>query len=266
MHHKISEAEWRQIRRLGLVDDPAMSWQEFRDIASEHLKGLRNFFEEENRERAGEMLSKVVVNEVREQPDDSPHVHVNHGVLSPRTAARARALNALDQLHLGPKAWGRASRTITSRVEPTGGEDKTQPRWVIRLQIEAWVPAEEVKQIYQDRQRELVADQVSPKVQPQTYEVVRFVWGQMLVHGKRPSWPKLCDWWNQRNPKEVHFKNWRALRTCFLRGEKATTPRYVDSADDIIRRARQLKEWRENPPSIGLQPPPPLSNSDRHYV
>jgi hypothetical protein len=260
LHTKIREAEWVELKAANVVlEFDEQPWPEFRGWANELLQGLRRFLQNVRREEASEMPSGLGADTTTGGSDGSPSVHIEEGILSARTAARARALNALDQLRRGPKAWGSVTRHITSRVEPIGRGDGTLPRWVIQLEIEPWVPGEDVLRIYQDKQRKLIADHAPPKVHPRTYEVARFVWQQELNYGKRPSWPELCDRWNQRNPEKEHFEDWRAFRTCFVRGEEATPPRYVNGDDHIIGEARRLKEWRDNPPSFGLQPPPPLS-------
>jgi hypothetical protein len=259
LNTKISEAEWVELKAVNVVlEFDELSWREFRGWAIEVLHGLRRFLQNVRREEAGEMPSGLGADTTTDGPDELPSVHIDEGILSARTVARARALNALDQLRRGPKAWGSVTRHITSRVEPIGRGDGTLPQWVIQLEIEAWVPEEDVMGMYQNVRRKLLADHASPKVQPRTYEVARFVWEQELIHGKRLSWPKLCALWNHRNPERVHFNDWRAFHTCFVRGEKATPPRYVNGDDHIIGEAWRLKEWRDNPPSIGLQPPPPL--------
>jgi hypothetical protein len=260
LHTKINEAEWCEFMVANvLLEFDEQSWPDFRGWAEEKLHGLRRFLQNVRQEEVGEVPSGIVAAGTKGETEESLGDHVEGGILSERTAARARALNALDHLHRGPKAWGRLTRHITSRVEPIGRGDRTLPQWVIQLEIEAWVPEKDVMRIYQDERRKLLADQAPTKIQPRTYEVARFVWEQELLYSKRPSWPKLCDRWNRRNPEQEHFKDWRAFRTCFVRGEEATPPRYANGNDHIIGEARRLKESRGNPPSFGLQPPSPLN-------
>ncbi len=130
---------------------------------------------------------------------------------------------------------------------------------MIRLQIEAWVPPEDVKRVYAEQQRKLLMNHGPPKTQALTYDVARFVWGQEFAHGKRPRWTKLREWWNQRHPEKMQFNDHSTFRTYFVRGERATPPKYAYSDDEIISMARELREWRENPPDIGLRAPPPLA-------
>jgi hypothetical protein len=263
LHTRISGAEWLALREGDAFSEHQrgdLAWPDLRDIAEEELRRLRRFLQNVGREGAGELRAdEAESSPVGDQEGEEISSPFDEGILSKRTVAHARALNALDQLRRGPKAWDSVTRYITSRVEPIGRGDGTLPQWVIQLEIEAWVPEEDVLRIYQDVRRKLLADHAPPKVQPRTYEVARFVWQQELVYGKRPSWPELCDRWNQRNPEQEHFKDWRAFHTCFQRGEKATPPRYVNGDDHIIGEARRLKESRDNPPSIGLQPPSPLN-------
>ena len=87
-------------------------------------------------------------------------------------------------------------------MRPHGGFDGTLPQWVIELEIEAWVPADDVRSIYQHAQRVyaqsgLLVEQGPPKTQPRTYNVARFVWEEELRCGKRASWPVLLERWER---------------------------------------------------------------------
>jgi hypothetical protein len=257
LHTRISESEWRRLKKTGLVGGyqrGTWTWEEFRGFVSGDLAAIRDFAEDLRREQAGELPLEAEITESTPEPtdvtDDIP------APLSDRTAARARALSALDRLHSGPP-WDRVSREISSKVRPRGGFDNRLPQWVIELNTEAWVPADDVRSIYQHVQRDLLVEDACPKTHPRTFNVARFVWAEELRHGKRPSWPVLFERWKEQNPGDESFEDWRAFRTCFKRGEKATPPRYKDSNDYIAseaRRLRQLKERWEEGPRFGLRP------------
>jgi hypothetical protein len=255
----ITESEWLYLVQGGAWEDYAeVSWSEFLDLVGDQLKRLRRFLGNVRRESAGEMPTSNGKSVSR--PVETLESTIGEGTISDRTTARARALAALDQLRRGPKAWGGMSpRTIEPHIEPVAYTDGRPPRWVIRLQIEAWVPAEDVKRAYEEQQRKVLANAAPQKTQSCAYDVARFVWGQVLAHGERPTWNKLREWWNQRHPEEMRFDDYRTFRTYYLRGEGATPPKHVHTDEEIVSMARELQEWRENPPNIGLRAPPPLA-------
>jgi hypothetical protein len=257
LHKQISAAEWLDIKDRDYVreyDDGDLSWQDLCELVDEALVRLRRHVENTLREQRGELLPETKVPE--RLPESASVVDIS-APLTDRTAARAGALSALDQLRLGPTAWGKVAREISARFRPQGGFDEALPQWVIELKIEAWVPAEDVRSIYQHVQRDLLAEDSYPKTHPRTFNVARFVWEEELRHGKRQSWPVLFERWKEQNPDDKSFKHWRAFHTCFKRGKKATPPRYKDSNDYIAseaRRLRQLKERWEEGPRFGLRP------------
>ena len=265
---RITESEWLHLVEGGVSSDYAEeSWSEFRDLVREQLHRLRRFLENTRQEEAGEM--PTTRGETVRPPVETPKATVDESKLDSRTTARADALSALDRLRRGPKAWGGVSpwkkpelarRIIEPHIEPVAYTDGSLPRWVIRIQIEAWVPPEDVKRVYAEQQRKLLREHTPQKTQALAYDVARFVWGQVFSHGgRRPRWQKLREWWNERHPEEVRFGDYRAFRTYFRRGEKATPVKYVHTDEEIISMARELHEWRENPPEIGLRAPPPLA-------
>jgi hypothetical protein len=260
LHTRITAAERQDLREAEMLSMYAagsyVSWDDFKDDVAHTLRRLRRFLVNSERERVGDLL---LVTETDEEEPEIPSVTGIFAPLSERTAARAQALIALDNYELGPTNPDRVrSRTITSKVRPQGGFDETLPQWVIELQIEAWVPADDVRNIYQYVQRDLLAEKAGPKTQPRTYNVAQFVWEQKLRHGERLTWPALFERWKERYPDDEGFKDWRAFYKCFERGEEATPPRYVDSSDYIASEARRLRrareQWEEGGPWFGLRP------------
>jgi hypothetical protein len=152
-------------------------------------------------------------------------------------SSRAKALPVIAPRPLAPGRDWYATR----------GFDKTLPQWVIELKIEAWAPAEDVRNIYQHVQLGLLAEATPPKTQAHTFMVAQFVWEEELRYGKQPSWPILFNRWKEQNPDDNSFK----------RGEKATPPRYKDP-DELIasesRRLERLKEAWDEGPQFGLRP------------
>jgi len=77
-----------------------------------------------------------------------------------------------------------------------------------------------------------------PRTQARAFNVARFAWEVEAAQGERPSWPELCKLWNDF-PMTTPFENWRDFRTNFVRGEKATLPRYTANAEQITEQVRE---------------------------
>lgn len=114
--------------------------------------------------------------------------------------------------------------------------DGTLPQWVIFMGVEAWVPADDVRDSYRAHQQALLNER-PPKTSARAFEVAQFVWEQERFYGKRPSWPELCQRWNEC-PLTEPFENWRHFRMTFLRGAKATPPRYYATREQLAEQVR----------------------------
>ncbi len=266
---KVDDAEWIEVADedwLREYSNDYLSWRDLKGLVEERLRKLRRYYR--NKRRADVEDIPTTDGTMVRFPVETPKATVDESKLDSRTTARAYALAALDWLRRGPKAWGGASpwkkpelarRIIEPHIEPVAYTDGSLPRWVIRLQIEAWVPPEDVKRVYAAQQRKLLRERTPQKTQALAYDVARFVWGQVFSHGgQRPRWEKLREWWNESHPDQ-QFSDYRVFRTYCERGMKATPPKYVHTDEEIISMTRELKEWRENPPVIGLRAPPPLA-------
>lgn len=274
---KVDDAEWIEVADedwLREYRNDDLSWRDLKGLVEERLRKLRRYYRNKQRADTGDIPTTDGTT-VR-PPVETPKATVDESILDPRTTARADAFAALDRLRRGPKAWGGASpwserhmrggiierhlarRIIEPHIEPIAYTDGRLPRWVIRLHIEAWVPAEDVKRVYAEQQRKLLTYPTPSQRQPLAYDVARFVWGQEFAHGGWPRWEKLREWWNERHPDQ-QFSDFRVFRTYCDRGMKATPPKHAHTDEEIISMARELKEWRESPPDIGLQAPPPLA-------
>jgi hypothetical protein len=251
LHTRIGLAEWRELQRQEVVamleeaslDTAEENWREFVSTARDRLQSLRKFKEEDALEQRGELKPVSELGAKAEETASLPYVPAH---LSDRTSARGEALSALTRLHMGDDAVqevmesGRAR--ISSTIFPRGGVDGTLPQWVIVMGVEAWVPADDVKETYSRLRQTFLAEQTQPKTQARTFQVAAFVWDQEQAHGKRPPWPVLCERWNNW-PLTEPFEDWRAFRMCFLRGEQATPPRYVASNEQLTElvRSRHLE-------------------------
>jgi hypothetical protein len=163
-------------------------WPEFRRGAEDNLGNIRAFRVNDRREQAGEMKEAYAEDNLdyqRENPPVDPE---------DRAFARGLALSALDRLHSGGSAPPRAR--MHSTLLPRGGVDGTLPQWVYIIAVELWMPAEEVMKNYRQMQRTMMSQPDPPRTQARALNVARFVWEQELHYGKRPSWPVLCERWN----------------------------------------------------------------------
>ena len=246
LHRRLTQAEWRHLKRAevvrdyekgNLVTDADENWREFRESATEHLGWLRCFEKDRALEQSGELGTG---------PESEPNADTSISAPVPllrdnRTSARASAMSALNRLRVGNEAWQEilaSGRAVVSGFHlPRGGVDGTLPQWVILLAVEAWVPAEEVKEVYRDQQQTLLAERKPPRTHERAFQVAAFVWEQEHRYGERPQWPVLCERWNNW-PLTEPFERWRDFRTNFYRGEKAVRPRYVAREELIIEQVR----------------------------
>jgi hypothetical protein len=236
----VSVAEWLDLRdadvQLEYEENP---WAEFVGWVKERLDASRLHDERVRLEQKGELEIDIdAAGEVAAPaPNDPP-------TLSDRTSARSSALSALDRLRAGDIRTRRAR--IHSSLFPRGGIDRTIPQWVILMAVEAWIPADEVKEAYRSLQHPLLAEQRPPKTTERAFQVAKFVWEQRQFYGTRPSWKVLTKRWNDL-PWSASFewakpfKNWQAFRMSFERGKRATPPQYVASDDQMIELIRSSR-------------------------
>lgn len=237
LHRPIPWPEWEHLKRADLVGDydrDELSWQEFHSLAKPELDRLQRFHADKKREESGASGPGDVLDAGTETNEVVASLGA-YSKLSGRTAARSRALEALDRLRAPDLTWQRAR--IRTTVKPRGGVDGTSPQWVVFMGVEAWMPAEEVKEAYRETQRALLAELNPPKTGVRAFEVAEFVWEQERIHGTRPPWPVLLERWNERSADGA-FESWRTLRTNFVRGARATPPRYLASEEQITKEVR----------------------------
>ena len=238
LHKPITLAEWRHLERIDFVGEYSRNplaytdeenWREFRDSARRELDFLRQYREDSTQEQAGDLEDVYLDHSVGYQIDDSPADPED------RTTARMGALGALNRLHASESAPSRAARH--SMLLPRGGVDGTLPQWVNIMAVELWVPAEEVAEKHRRKQQAMMTEPDPPKTRARAFNVARFVWEQERHHGERPPWPVMCERWNNF-PLARPFKSWRDFHTNFLRGAKATPPRYVASNEQLTEQVR----------------------------
>jgi hypothetical protein len=231
LHRPITPAEWRHLERTELVAEYLRdgNWREFRELAATQLEQIRSFYRDKISEESGDLLDVYPGHNAN---DDEPLLPVDP---EDRTSARMYALGALNRLRAGDSAVLRAA--TDAMLLPRGGVDGTLPQWVYIVAVEMWMPAEKVAEHYRQMQRTMMAEPDQPRTQARAFNVARFVWEQERFYGERPPWPVMCERWNNY-PLTRPFKNWRDFRTNFLRGAKATPPRYVATEEQLTEQVR----------------------------
>jgi hypothetical protein len=127
---------------------------------------------------------------------------------------------------------------MSSRVKPSWQGEGTLPQWTIALNIEAWILAEDVKNIYWHVQQQYLAEP-PPKTQERAFTVARFVRREEKRKGKRLPWPVLLERWKQTYPHDKGFKSSSDFRRSYVRGAASTRPRYAQSNEYIASEARE---------------------------
>ena len=239
----VSPTQWDYLKTQGVLenyvgspmDDERERWEEFARDADAELQRLRDWYER-LREEEDEGYSRPESSSLRDREQYSGLVGETRG--SERTAARMEALRAYDRLQSGTDAVTKRLAMYDTLL-PRGGLDGTVAQWVYALQVELWVPAEDVKETYLDLQRALTEERAR-KADPRTIEVARFVWEQKYNHeGEDLSYLDLMKRWNESRSDDGRFNNWRTFRNTYIRGKEATLPRYEGSADLLQQEARK---------------------------
>ncbi len=233
LHRKISGPEWRHLERkefVSMFERNSLDWREFRECAREEFECLRSLREDEARERLGVAVDEYPGDRIGYQQEGLPADPED------RVSARMGAIGARNILRAKESAPPRAA--MHSTLLPRGGVDGTLPQLVYITAVELWMPAEEVMKAYRRMQQTLMAETEQPKTQARAYNVARFVWEQEKHYGQRPPWPVLCERWNNY-PLTRPFENWRDFRTNFLRGAKATLPRYIATDEQLTEQVRR---------------------------
>ena len=242
----VSVAEWLDLRDADVqLEYEVNPWAEFVGWVKERLDASRLHDERVRLEQRGEL--EIDIDARGEVAAPAPNDPLT---LSDRTSARSSALSALDRLQAGDIRTRRAR--IHSSIFPRGGTDGTIPQWVIVMAVEAWIPAEEVKEAYRHLHHTLLAEQRPPKTSERAFQVAEFVWEQEQFYGTRPSWKVLTKRWNDL-PWAASFEwakpfeKWQAFRMSFERGKRATRPQYVTSENQMTElvRSRRAEEALE---------------------
>jgi hypothetical protein len=246
VHTTITAAEWAFLADVGLLHElegGISDWPEFRRGAEDNLCRNRRFRDNDLRERTGELEEEPRENDVYFETENVPLD------LDDRTSDRSAALGALNHLRSGGSAPPRA--TIHGTLLPRGGVDGSIPGWVGIIAAELGTPATEVARSFRAMQRTLMVDSGQPRTQARAFNVACFVWEVEAAYGERPSWPGLCKLWNDSwkrgndAPVAGTFERWRDFRANFVRGERATLPRYKATDEQITQQVREASNRGE---------------------
>jgi hypothetical protein len=232
----ITSAEWIDLREQGYVRDfqaGEIDWDEFAGYVDEVVKRLRKHVERTHREQAGELEEEQGAERESAAVDSS----VRRPNLSGRNSARRSARSSLNRLRTRGRTSGKSP--VHGALMPRGGLDGTLAQFVCLLAVELWVPADEVANHYRSIQTAMSHEWPPPKTSERAFEVARFVWDIELADGERAPWPVLCARWNRR-PLAEPFENWRHFRMAYVRGAKATRPRYKASNAQITDQMRTV--------------------------
>jgi hypothetical protein len=231
--HRPVGAIWRSFWRGDLRSETrqclegapdAMSWEDIIDMAEEVLRLQRDI----KLELAGADLEPPEDTGEGDSPGEVPGgEELTPNGLNERTKARARAMSELSALRTGVEGEPPQIEPLRARVHAAGGrKDGTLHRWVVSLDVEVWVSAEEVARVYRNLQQQFISEQ-GGRTEEGTYEVARFVWRELRKnHGSRLTWPVLLERWKQEHPDDHRFKTYNNFRQFYMRGERATVPRY----------------------------------------
>ena len=84
---------------------------------------------------------------------------------------------------------------------------------IVVITANVWVSVDDVAGAFKTAQRQILGGD-NRKKKGKSFEVIRFVAGQIREHGARPSWRKLHASWNRSHP-ESRYKSHSGLRKTF---------------------------------------------------
>ncbi len=146
--------------------------------------------------------------------------------LSRRTKARARALSERYALLAGEPDAYPLIEPLKVKIERRDVGTEEDPGLMLVLEIDVWVPPEEVARAYRTV-RSQILDEEGGRTDEGTLEVARFVWNEERKNGgKRPSWALLLERWKRDHPDETRFRSYSNFRQYFIRGRNAAIPLY----------------------------------------
>ena len=112
-------------------------------------------------------------------------------------------------------------RPIAARWEQVHGSTHLNPQWRIQVTVPAWLPEEEVLQVFRTLRRQRPEGRYLPKT-AKPLDVARFVWERERLDGyrERAPWTAWLKRWNAEHPGH-RIETPSNFRTYFFRGDAA---------------------------------------------
>lgn len=220
----IANATWRHLRKSGAVREyleGSSSWDDLVGEAEEKL----DYQDDLDRERSGGVFDdpSSVASPVGEEGFEKPIVKR----LSKETKARAEALSEFYALRTGDDT---PTEAMTVKLGAGGPPVDGDSRWVVRMDVQAWVSPEEVCDVFRTVRDGLLEEKERIQAKPSTLEIATFVWRQQrkaVEEGRDlPSLTTLRDLWLQNHPGDKRVRGHGDFPRYFRRATNAIIPRY----------------------------------------
>lgn len=230
----IAGATWRRLWR-GAVSEylrGLLSWEELVIEVQDAL----DYQDDLDRERSGAELEDSTLPEPSDDEEEKEDPAVK--LLSEQTKARARALSEFYAFRAGDDTPTRPMRVKLRTGGPGVFRDLEDPnsdpdiRQVIILEVQAWVPQEEVAKVYGSAQSKLLKEDGYIRHKPSTLDIAAFVWREWR-HAREegrdlPTWPELRQLWLKYHPGDKRIEGHGDFQKYFNRAKEAVFPKYLD--------------------------------------
>lgn len=220
----IARATWDWLCKRGAVSEyleGLLLWEDLVDEVEEKL----DYQDALDRERSGL--------EFDDSPSSAPlagEVGSENPIvkrLSKKTKARAKALSEFYALSTGEDT---TTEAMTVKLRAGGPRVHEDSRWMIHMEVQAWVSPEEVRDVFRTVRDGLLEEKERIQAKPSTLEIATFVWRQQrkaVEEGRDlPSLTTLRDLWLQNHPDDKRVRGHGDFPRYFRRATKAIIPRY----------------------------------------
>jgi hypothetical protein len=262
---ELSSEEWEYLKEEQVIEDyehnpcetEKRRFEDFRGEAKVKLNRVHRLFGSPSRQRTeDETESKDPEEKSGERSDLPSFFQIDEHTYRRGEAvhSRGQAIHAYERLHKN-KSDEEIRPLYGSTTFLGEGVAGGTPQWIILIHAQAWIPADLIKEHYQRLQNNLSHER-GRKTQPRSFDVVRFVWETEIARGKRLSWPKLMNLWNERSSESAAFTRWHSFRKCFKDAEASVLPHYqhddnrlremIDNGSQVIAFDRWAEEFRRH--------------------
>lgn len=199
----------------------SLSWEDLVGEVEEKL----DYQDDLDRERSGGVFDDPpsVASLVGEEGFEKPTVKR----LSKETTARAEALSEFYALRTGDDT---PTEAMTVKLGAGGPLVDGDSRWVVRMDVQAWVSPEEVRDVFRTVPDGLLEEKERIQAKPSTLEIATFVWRQQRKAVKEgrdlPSLTALRELWLQNHPHDKRVRGHGDFPRYFRRATNAIIPRY----------------------------------------